>query len=459
MSSDNVQKHNPIDSSRAKSEKRKKIIIFVTVILVVLAASAFFYARTAVKGSEQISTAPNVKSKVSRTPASSSAESKTDVSLEDSSPAKLAITSHEESQKNDAIKAGRTHIDSTSSLKEKAQKANAEKKPPQAQKVQEKQKEAEKKNAQKQEEPAKAKQRTPEEIRRQNVASLLSLPSHFPVAATNKKIAEYERKIEKNYGDLAPIKNEYTVSGDIANVTQRNANESTNAAQMVNSGQRNKAEVEGDTQPLNKKPKQVKVAGSGDMVMCELRWEVNSDYNLPVFCDVVEPPLRPAIIVGSFEMTARQDGVLLRGNRIEFDDDSVPINAYGVDIKTDTSPLFDNNYDSHFLERTLARTSAAFMVPFVDFVVDTTTTIADGSVVVSTPAITKTKDKIIGGVANVAKEFLPDLRRNANLPPTITIPNKYVVGMVMVSPVYSSSKDLAERSKSEPARTTLTYAK
>ncbi|MGD8116856.1 hypothetical protein [Vibrio sp. TRT 29B02] len=458
MSSDNVQKHNPIDNSRAKSEKRKKIIIFLTVIVIVLAASAFFYARTAAKGSEQISSTPNVKSKVSHTPASSSAASQTDVTLEDSSPAKLAITSHEENQKNSALKAGRTHIDSTSSLKDKAQKSNAEKKPPQAKKVVEKQKEEEKATTKKKEDQAKAKQSTPEEIRRQNVAKLLSLPSHFPVAATNKKIAEYELKLEKNYSELAPIKNEYTVSGDISNWIQRDTIESTNTTSKA-SLERTDSTVEGDTQPLNKKPKQIKVAGSGDMVMCELRWEVNSDYNLPVFCDVVEPPLRPAIIVGAFEMTARQDGVLLRGNRIEFDDESVPINAYGVDIKTDTSPLFDNNYDSHFLERTLARTSAAFMVPFVDFVVDTTTTIADGSVVISTPAITKTKDKIIGGVANVAKEFLPDLRRNANLPPTITIPNRYVVGMVMVSPVYSSSKDLAERSKSEPARTTLTYAK
>ncbi|CCO46800.1 exported hypothetical protein [Vibrio nigripulchritudo SOn1] len=450
----NVQKHNPIDSDKAKSEKKKKMIIWVVGLLALMAAVAYFYARTAVKGAEQLANSPAVSSEVSKKPASETAASQSNITLEESSPARVAIAHHEENQKTQAKEAGRTHIDSTNSLKEKTEKANAKKTPPKAKKNKDNTPKTSKTDNASKNEP-KRKEPTPAEIRRKNMANLLKLPSYFPSSATGKKAEEYKTVLQKNYAELSAAggTNEYTFTGKVEPRTTPPSLKKDVKSSETQLATRSEST---SNKTSDKKQAQVKVAGSGDMVMCELRWEVNSDYKLPVFCDVVEPPLRPAIIVGSFEMTARQDGILLRGKRLEFDDDSVSINAYGVDIKTDTSPLFDNNYDSHFVQRTLARASAAFMVPFIDFVVSSSTTITDGNVVVTNPSISGTKDRFIGGAASVAKEFLPDLRKNANLPPTITIPNRYVVGFVMVSPVYSSSQDLAERSKSEPARATIT---
>ncbi|USD99024.1 hypothetical protein CTT30_23410 (plasmid) [Vibrio coralliilyticus] len=455
MNHENVQKHNPIDAQNKKHETRKRWIIFTVSILLVLAAFVFYYARSVVLGSQTLQTPSEVKSKVSRKPASQQASQK-DIALSDNNPAKRVIANHEDNQKSIAKKAGGTHIDSTSALAEKAA-AESKKVPTVTTKPKEK-KEPKTGNSQKKTQKTQKTEPSPDQIRRANMAMLLNVSPYFPIDLLDKERGEVEKKISDLYTELEKVDdiNEYTVSIASEAPNQLTAEQALDSSSSIT--RRLPTNTTTDSKPIQTDDIQkVKVAGSGEMILCELRWTVDSDYKLPLFCDVVEPPLQPAVIVGSFEFTQRKNGILLKGNRFEFGDESVAINAYGMDITTNTSPLFNNNYDSHFIERTLARASAAFMLPFVDYVIDSSTVIADGNTVITTPSISDTKDKVIGGLAGVAKEFLPDLRANANLPPTITIPDKYVVGMVMVSPLYLSSESLAEVAPAQPARATTTF--
>lgn len=440
----NALAHNPNDAEKNAQDKKRKIIVFSMFTLIVAAACIYYYARTMVSSSEQLNQKPPVTSKV--TPASKSKNNgRGDDFINDSSPAKLVIQKHEDVQKAQAKANGQSFIDSTQAL---AEKANAHKKPAPATK-----KEVEKKEPAKKKEDKKAvtskgteKTKTDDQIRRENMAKLLTLNGAYP---TSEKAAASARKsIQKLHADTKNIKHqEYTTIVPL--VTQPIESEPKKATKETASGSKTKKEKE----PT------VTAYVSGDMVMCSLKFQVKSDYKLPVFCDVVEPPLKAARIIGSFSMTERQDGVILKGNRMEIDGKPIKMSAYAVNITTDLSPLFDNNYESHFMKKFLARASAAFMLPFVDFVTGSSSTVSNGTVIVDNTTVESTTDRIVGGLGSVAKEFIPDLRANANIPPTITIPESYVVGMVFMQSLNVPESLLKNKNSNEPARPTTTFGR
>ncbi|MCG9579580.1 hypothetical protein L1D14_25565 [Vibrio tubiashii] len=444
-SNDDVLTHNPLDESRKKQDKKRAWIVFGVVFLVVSSAIAFFYARHATSMSETLQKPPPVVSKV--TPASESKPSQKGTYMSDNTPAKLIIGKHEDEQKATAKAKGYSFIDSTTALQEKAAKV----KPQAATKTEPQTEVVEQVNTNKQQQ--KPKPKSDDQIRRENMAKLMGVSSYYPSteslkAEAKKEIVKFNSKIEKSLGS----QNEYEITApiEIAGVKtsdKQNSNEplATPVSQKATK-----------TPP---KVAKVKAYGLGDMVMCKLKFEVQSDFKLPFFCDVVEPPLKRARLVGRFEMTPRQNGVLLRGTQIEYGDEVLPIEAYGVNITEDLSPLFDNNLDTHFMERFLSRASAAFMLPFVDFVTATTTTITNGNVVVDNPAVKDTKDRVIGGLASVAKEFLPDLRKNANIPPTVTIPDGYIIGMVMTKPLFVPDGFIDTSKTNRPTRPTTTFGR
>ena len=449
---DNALAHNPNDAERLKQDKKRKLIIFSTVIFVVCAALLFFYARSASEMANSLNQKTPVKSNVS--PASKPASS-TDGSGDDymgsNTPAKLVIEKHEDAQKESAKAKGHSFIDSTNALKEKASKST----PPVPKKPKETKKEVVKKEtppSSKKEVKKEPPVKSDAQIRRENMARLLGVDSYYPSSDGLKKAAkksiqtlhdQTEKLDHQEYKTVVSLKPSNDTKNSNSSNNPKKGKDGSNA-----SGKDKKEKVDMTT-----------MYASGGMVMCALKFEVKSDYKLPVFCDVIEPPLEVARIIGSFEMTERQDGVILRGNRMEIGDEAIKISAYAIDITTDLSPLFDNNYDSHFMERFLARASAAFAVPFIDFVANTSSAITDGTVIVDSPAVDSTKDRIIGGMASVAKEFIPDLRANSNIPPTITIPNDYIVGMVMTQPLRVPTKLVTGVRTDKPARPTTTFGK
>jgi hypothetical protein len=183
-------------------------------------------------------------------------------------------------------------------------------------------------------------------------------------------------------------------------------------------------------------PEMVRILNMGDKITGLTVDAINSDYKLDVFIDLYDEPLIGGRLRGQFERTEQQDGILLRVTQFQLHDYIVSVDGYAVDVTIDNSPLFDNDVDTHFFKRFLARASAAFVLPWIDFITATTTTINGDSVIIDNPTVDSTKDRIIGSIASVAKEFIPDLRKNANIPATVSVPMNYPVGIVFANPLY-----------------------
>lgn len=417
---------SPVLSDKNKRQKRKNILIAGIIIFVFVTAMIYTYAKFVSTSSKQLAMGPSpVKSAISK-PASASesgsSRKKDSAPLSANSPARLTITAHENEQKTQAIESGRSHIDSANALRDKKKTVAVEKaQPPKPKNA------GSQKNSNAQPPPV---QKTKAQIRRENLASLFSADASMPTIYKKLKL-EVNQEVSEFYRTsvLKPELPTYTLTNLQEEVTPDDVvNVSSVAPPLPSSSQSPTSPTESD--------KGIMVYNVGENVVAEIRWKLVSDYNLPVFFDVIEPPLLKATFVGKFIMTPQQDGIVLKVNTLHYQGQQIPVNGYATDVKLDSSPLFDNNFDGHYTRRFLARASAAFMLPFIDFVANTSTTVTDGSVVVSNMGIDDTKDRIIGGMAGVAKEFLPDLRANSNIPPTITIPDGYVVGIVMVDPVY-----------------------
>ena len=354
----------------------------------------------------------------------------------DSSPEALRSNVKEEEDKQEAKENGNSHVDTAKELESKArlireqaekEKASIEvpvvvvnKKPP----------------------TAKAKPQAPvitdEQRMAMNMAKLMKLDSYYPpepnvTANVNRFVAltsEFVEPIEITGGVLTKQNIYYqdkVIKRDLA-LKEKEANERKLASDKAIAGGADIADAND--------PTKVRVYNMGDLILGEIKRPVNSDFNVDVYIDVAEPPLIGMRVKANFEITAAEDGVILRAVELQYKDHVQSLEGYAVDIYTDSSPLFDNDVDSHFIKKFLARASFAFVAPFVDFLGNTTTTVIDGSVVVEKSRLNSTADKVIAGMAGVAGEFLPDLKKNANIPPTVKIPANYPAGIIISKPLY-----------------------
>ncbi|HFQ5128684.1 TPA: hypothetical protein ACGUU0_003170 [Vibrio vulnificus] len=425
--------NTPLDTATKKAKSRKNYIVASVMVFLALVIMAYIYARAVVKGPETLRnngrTPTSTITQPASTPKSTSKEDP--ISLGNDAPAKRVAEQQERIAKDDAKSKGESHIDSTASIKEKTAVYTAASTAP------------------KLPEPPKPKVTTkassdtkaPEQTREQIIANRISVlfapnPALPPTPNYTSKVTARNSRIDKI--EIA------TPAYEKASSQLNSGNENNDTGAITPNRPRSTASINQAkhvTEQSNVKDKpeekqKLLVFSLGQMVLTELRWQVVSDYNLPVFFDVVEPPYKKMVFMGNFEMTPRQDGVLLRVSSLQLGDEVHPISGYGVNISTDLQPLFDDDVDTHFMERFLARASTAFIAPWIDFVGGSTTTVDGGTTIIVKDPITATKDRVMGGIANVAHEFLPDLRKNANIPPTVKIPDGHPVGIVFTSQIY-----------------------
>lgn len=438
-----------LDKSTKKTVRKKQIVTATITFMVLCALFVYIYARSMNNASEALQSKPPTASK-STQPASQVDKDKGDTQLLSSdAPAKRVADAQEQEAKEEALKTGTSHVNSTVSIKEKTERYEQRQTPPPLPKPPTRKQVQQAKQAQ-------TTKMTQQQLLTKRVQDLLMPNPAFPPPPNySQVVATKMAEIDAIAFDSPNFTN--SAVDQITTFTSQPANTLPDGSPSqiydgVNGRPTRQAPSNGasNTQP-NGKPqeKMVKVVGSGDMLLTELKYQVVSDFNVPVFFDVVEPPLQKMRFIGNFQMTQNQEGVLLRVNRYEMGDHSGTVDGYGLEIGADLSPLFDSNVDTHFSRRFLARASSAFVLPFLDFVKATTTTITNGNVVISQDPVTSTKDRVIGGIANVASEFLPDLRKNANIPPTVTIPANTPVGIVFATPLSLPEKLLEEHGSSQ----------
>ncbi|MDN3661067.1 hypothetical protein [Vibrio agarivorans] len=448
-----------LDRTSKKTQNRRAIIIGVVICLLVLAFIAYKYASMISHQPETIDQANTKRSRYSQQPASLSTPKADEKTLiQEDSPAARVADAQEQRAKEEAQELGKSHMDSTNAIQEKTERIEAEfQYPPLPDKPT-------KVAVQVAQGNSKGQATTRDQLLINNISKLLMPNPALPkqpdftalIQASNQEIDSLPR-VRSAYGSAASQVTYYGYVEDQA-VNDEGASDyqTNNRARLGIANDTNPSPAHASRNPTAETEDEepmVRVLNLGDMLMTELRWQIVSDYRLPVFFDVVEPPLKAMVLQGNFEITPRQDGVLLRVTQFQMGDLIQPINGYGVNITTDLTPLFDHDVDTHFAERFLSRASAAFMTPFLGFVKATTTTIENGNVIISDDPVTGTKDRIIGGLASVAEEFLPDLRKNANIQPTITIPNGYPVGIVFTQTLSLPESLLSNYSKA----TTYTY--
>ncbi|WP_318515629.1 hypothetical protein [Photobacterium leiognathi] len=176
----------------------------------------------------------------------------------------------------------------------------------------------------------------------------------------------------------------------------------------------------------------------GDTVHATVTQAFSTDFDLPVMAEIWQPPLQDVRVKGGYEWDEYENGIVLRFTQLYPTNlPPVRIDAFGVDVDGENTPLFDQDIDRHYWLRFWSRASAAFIAPWLDFATTTSQIISGGEIIEIINPVTSTTDKVIGSVGNVAKEFLPELQRNSDRAPTANLPLGYPVKIVFLQPLIS----------------------
>ncbi|ENI4488040.1 hypothetical protein ABXZ88_003924 [Vibrio fluvialis] len=430
------------------SKKRNKIILLTVIVLVVGIAIilAFVNSMKASQKALQQANQTQTASEVSQGAAAATTAKTQDNRLAESAPALLDAEVTQSKEKQKAKEMGVSHVDSTDVLsgdtgKQVVSTAASTVAPDVVPEV-----DAVKPvdNTKDQKQQGEARKPTKEELLTANFAKMMKQQPYYPPEFDTKTITD---SFFKKYDGLDEQKIAITSAAAQENPYFKSKNESVPPSTTNESGDNrmasNNRNADAKTQQQVTSDKNnsgesndIRILDMGEMTTGEIKRAINSDYKVDVYINLAEVPLQMAILRAKFEFTEQKDGLLLRVTQIQIGDYLKPVDGYVVNIGTTGEPMFDQDVDTHFFKRFAARASAAFVAPWIDWSVGSTTTVVNGSVVTEIPTVTDTVDRVLGGIGAVAKEFLPDLQKNANLQPTIRVPANTPVGVVFSDPLY-----------------------
>ncbi|ACH64814.1 hypothetical protein ACTFQF_00865 [Aliivibrio fischeri] len=445
---------NPLDSAsgkainsiKKKKLQRRRMIVGSIVIFIVSIGSIAAYIQTS-KSAQLLNErqrTKNARSDVSTSAASMTKSSSKDVKPS-TSPSVVAANDAQELEKAEAIKNGTSHIDNSSALSSTPEQkvdfdpASKKQETPKKEEINKKP-ESTKAEVKAETKPVEEKKPTRKEIVNSNMAKLFKseVKSYHPTAFnTTAYVSNFESKYTIGTslsiipeGDVGLHKNPHVLSIK----EEKLAKEQAKAEEI----EKNKVALENNKSNDDKAVTEdmVRILNMGDKAVGQITEAINSDYGLDVFIDLYDPPLTGVRVRAQFELNPYQDGILLKVTELQFKDYRQSITGYAVDILQGSKPLFDNEVDTHFAERFWARGSAAFIAPWLDFVTASSTTVVNDGVVIETPNVVGTVDRIVGSLASVAKEFLPDLQKRADIPPTVSVPMNYPAAVVFSEPLY-----------------------
>lgn len=433
-------------SIKERKKRRRAIIIFCGVMFFVAVGSIAAYVQSA-KSAQLL--ASRQQTKAARSNVKTSAAEITRASMTDvkpnTSPSIVAANDAQELDKQEAIKNGVSHINNSSALSSTPTKevdlgsASNKEEPKKEEKPKTKSKTKVEKSK-----PAKAevvaKPPTRKEIINGNMVKLFKseMKSYQPSPFNT---IDYVTTFASTYtmGTTPSIIPETDI-GLHKNTHVKSIKEDQLAKEQAKKAQQEKDQItsedQGNDSNGTKTEDMVRILNMGDKAVGQITEAINSDYGLDVFIDLYDPPLTGVRIRAQFELNPYQDGILLKVSELQFKDHTQAISGYAVDILQGNKPLFDNDVDTHFAEKFWARGSAAFIAPWLDFVTASSTTIVNDGVVIETPSVIGVTDRIIGSLASVAKEFLPDLQKRADIPSTVSVPVNYPAAVVFSEPLY-----------------------
>lgn len=447
MSFEPAQDHT-LQKKKRNQNKRNLWILFGVITFIVGAAMvvAFMRSMAASDKALQAANTTQTQSRVSNRAADTLANDSESTRLNSTAPASVDTEFTQSQEKKAAKRLGVSHIDSTDVLSGQTDtKLNTSSARSKVNDVTPEVDETQQIDSQPPQ-PDGPKPPSREEKLRTNYARLLGRTSYFP---PEPEVQVHSAQFFQKYDGIGTGKNIITnVSAKNNDHYIRENRENTSAAlrsastQAAGGNPASTLRLDGRRQIAQspdatpETPSDVRVLDMGEMTTGTTTRSINSDYKVDVFIHLAEVPLQEVRLKANFEFTEDGEGLLLRVNQLQFRDYIAPVNGYVIDIGMSDTPKFAHDVDTHFFQRFFARASAAFVAPWIDWVTPSTTTVVNGSVVVDNPSVTDTVDRIMGGFGNVAKEFLPDLAKNANRRATVKVPKSTPVGVVFSAPLY-----------------------
>lgn len=160
--------------------------------------------------------------------------------------------------------------------------------------------------------------------------------------------------------------------------------------------------------------------------------KVNSDNPGPVIANIVSGKLRGAKLLGAFQR--QNDKVAIKFNQMVFEKQSYSIDAVAVNSNTYATALADS-VDHHYLERYGLFFVGSFLGGISNAILNEgqTTTTSTSSQTIKQQL--NTRDQIMVGLGNTGNQLAPQLEKNFNIPPTVTVNRGSGVGILFLKAV------------------------
>lgn len=170
----------------------------------------------------------------------------------------------------------------------------------------------------------------------------------------------------------------------------------------------------------------------GDMLIGVLDTGINSDTPSPIRVLIVNGPLKGATLMGDFQLQGER--VVASMNTITWKDKTARFEAVLVDPDLKVTSL-QGDIDRHWFYRWGSLFMAGFLSAGYELKLREggEQTIVGDNIVASSPDY-DTSDYAVAGVGKMAEAALPRIEDNFNRPPTITVPEGQMVGVMIVAP-------------------------
>ena len=161
-------------------------------------------------------------------------------------------------------------------------------------------------------------------------------------------------------------------------------------------------------------------------------YAVDSDYPGPVLLEVLEPPLAGAVASGAFTLVGER--LVLRLDRLEYRDESAPIDAWAVGLDCACYGV-EGEVDSHWFSRVLLPGAVRFAEGFLGALSrPNETVIVQGGDVRYERLESSAKDAVHAGLAEAARTAGGVLLESAPDGPSVRIPRDAELAVVFAAP-------------------------
>lgn len=177
------------------------------------------------------------------------------------------------------------------------------------------------------------------------------------------------------------------------------------------------------------------IVQAGTIAYAQILTQANSDVPGPVLAEIASGPLTGGRAIGQFQVAQRH--LVLQFNRIMKDGVEYTVQAYALDPGT-TLPAVVTNIDNHYFSRVFLPAASRFIQGFAQAAVqqDQSVVVVGDSVVTNSQNKLNTRQQVLQGANEGAREVSQILERNADRPITISVAAGTRIGFLFVSSVF-----------------------